>query len=475
MLNVIIAEGLYDRQFVGKYCTGFDELAAHVVPYTPEWASPITRLAVADIKDAARTFGRTRPACLLWGNGIDMSVNAFQTGRALLILMAITGNVDVPGGWVHWAPPEGVRVKSPQIDAAVMGMQFLSEAQKARKIGAGRFPFGPSCHQPTFWEACATGKPYRPRAVWLVGTNPIVTATRGDIVERALRDHIEFTVVSDFFLTPTAELADLVLPAAFWLEQDDVVFHHKEWCVLARIKLAQIGETRDDRDVILDLAHRLGLDFAFPWPDRRSYLEWLLEPSGLTFDEFKEIGILKGKMRYRKYERDGFPTPSGRFELVSSIMARAGRPALPVFVEPPLSPASTPDLAKEYPFILMSGCKLMPYFHSEGRNIKSLRSMHPDPLVDINPATVSALGLSADDAVLVKTPYGAARFIVHADDGLAPDVVHAEHAWWFPEAPGPDHGWRESCANLLYGHEHFDPDSGAEALKCSLCQVERTA
>ena len=473
LINVIISEDLYCRDFVERYCAGFDELAAHAAAFTPEWAAPITRVPAGVIRDAARVFSRSSPACVLWGNGIDMSVNAFQTGRALLILMAITGNLDVPGGMVRWVSPEGVRVKSPQIDRCVAGIQFISAEQKAKMIGAGRFPFTPACHQPTFWTACATGKPYRPRAVWLVGTNPIATATRGDIVEAALRDHLEFTVVSDFFLTPTAELADLVLPAAHWLEQDDVVSLHKIWCVLARRKVAQVGETRDDRDVIFDLAHRLGLDEAFPWPDRRAYLEWLLEPSGLSFDQFAEKGILVGEMRYRKYEKEGFPTPSGRVELVSSIMARQGRPSLPVFVEPPLSPVSRPDLAKEYPFIFMAGCKTMPFFHSEGRNVASLRRLHAEPLVDIHPATIATLSLSAGDAVFVATPYGRARFIVHPDDGLAPDVIHAEHAWWFPERKGPDHGWRESCVNLLFGHEHFDPDSGAEALKCSLCRIER--
>jgi anaerobic selenocysteine-containing dehydrogenase len=474
MLHVIIGEGLYESAFVERYCAGFEELTAHVRQFTPEWAAPVTRVDAADIREAARTFARTSPACMLWGNGIDMSVNSFQTGRALLILVAITGNLDIPGGMVHWVPPKGVRVKSPQIDLSVAGIEFLPEEQKAKMIGAGRFPFAPMCHQPTFWHACATGEPYRPRALWLVGTNPILTATRGDIVEEALRNHLEFTVVSDFFLTPTAELADLVLPAAHWLEQDDVVSLHKEWCVLARRKLAQVGQARDDRDVILDLAHRLGLHEAFPWQDRRAYLEWLLEPSGLSFDEFAGKGILVGDMRYRKYEQDGFRTPSNRVELVSSVMAHAGRPSLPVFVEPPLSPLSRPDLAREYPFIFMAGCKIMPFFHSEGRNIASLRRLHPEPLVDVNPGTLVRLGLSKGDAVFVKTPYGKARFIVHPDDGLSPDVVHAEHAWWFPEREGPDHGWRESCVNLLFGHDHFDPDSGAEALKCSLCRLERT-
>ena len=473
MLHVIIGERLYDSDFLSRFCNGFEELAAHVAPFSPEWAEPITQVPASKIRNAARAFATSRPACVLWGNGIDMSVNSFQTGRALLILVAITGNLDVPGGMVHWVPPKGVRVKSPQIDRSVAGVEFLPEEQKAKMIGAGRFPFAPMCHQPSFWQACAKGVPYRPRALWLVGTNPILTATRGDLVEEALRDGLEFTVVSDFFLTPSAELADLVLPAAHWLEQDDVVSLHKEWCVLSRTKVAQVGEARDDRDVILDLSHRLGLHEAFPWKDRRAYLEWLLEPSGLTFEQFAEKGILMGEMRYRKYEEAGFRTPSGRVELVSSVMAHVGRPSLPVFVEPPLSPLSRPDLAKEYPFIFMAGCKVMPFFHSEGRNIPSLRRLHPEPRVDVHPDTASRLGLSKGDAVFVETPYGRARFMVNPDDGMLPDVVHAEHAWWFPEREGADHGWRESCVNLLFGHEHFDPDCGAEALKCSLCRITR--
>ncbi len=473
MLHVIIGEDLYDRKFVEQHCHGFEELRAHVAQFSPEWAEPITKVPAGRIRDAARSFAVTRPACVLWGNGIDMSVNAFQIARAVLVLIAVTGNLDVPGGMVRWVPPAGIRSKSPLIDPLVRGEQFLSSKQKARMIGAGRFPFAPGCHQPTFWEACVTGKPYRPRAVWLVGTNPILTASRGDIVEEALRKHIEFSVVSDFFLTPTAELADIVLPAAHWLEQDDVVYFHKIWCVLARRKLAQTGEVRDDREVILDLAHRLGLEAAFPWPDWQAYLGWVLEPSGLTLDNFTELGILKGDMRYRKHEQEGFSTPSGRVELLSSIMANAGRPPLPVYVEPPLSSASDPGLKKEYPLTLISGCKILPFFHSEGRQISSLRRLHPQPMVDIHPDTAANLSIEAGQKVSVITPHGRASFTVNLDNSLLPSVVHVEHAWWFPEQPGPDHGWRDSCANLLFGYEHFDPDSGAESLKSGLCRIER--
>jgi anaerobic selenocysteine-containing dehydrogenase len=472
-LHVILAEGLFDRNFVERHCLGFEELRAHVADLTPEWAEPITQVPAEQIRGAARAFALTKPACVLWGNGIDMSVNAFQVARAVLLLIAVTGNLDVPGGMVRWVPPAGIRPKSPMVDPSLRGGQFLSGEQKARMIGAGRFPFAPGCHQPTFWQACVTGKPYRPRAVWLVGTNPILTATRGDIIEEALRDHIEFSVVSDFFMTPTAELADLVLPAAHWLEQEDIVYFHKIWCVLPRHKLVQMGEVRDDRDVILDLAHRLGLNEAFPWPDWHAYLNWLLEPSGLSFEDFAARDFVLGEMRYRKHEQEGFPTPSRRVELLSSIMARAGRPALPVFVESPFSPEARPDLSKDYPLTLISGCKILPFFHTEGRQIPSLRRMHPEPRVDVHPETAFNLSLEAGRKASVVTPHGRAQFTVHLDDSLRPLVVHVEHAWWFPEEPGPDHGWRRSCANLLFGHEYFDPDSGAEPLKSSICRLEK--
>lgn len=128
-------------------------------------------------------------------------------------------------------------------------MHFLTPEQKARTISD--YPFSPGTHPPSFWRACVTGKPYKPRAIWLVGTKPILTQTRGDLTFAALRDHLDFVVTSDFFMTPTAALSDLVLPAAHWLEQDDIVYMHKIWCVLSRKKLAQVGEARDDRDVIL--------------------------------------------------------------------------------------------------------------------------------------------------------------------------------------------------------------------------------
>jgi anaerobic selenocysteine-containing dehydrogenase len=471
MIHTIIAEDLYDHDFVTHHSFGFDRLAEHVQPFTPEWAEPITRISSEQIRITARTYATTKPASLQWGNGIDTSVNGFQTGRALLILMGLTGNIDVPGGDVLWVPPRGIKPKSPLIDKNVAGEQFLPPEKKARILTCGKYPFAPNCHPPTFWKSVITGEPYRVRGIWIVGSNPLVTGTQGLMAEKALRDHLEYTVVSDLFMTPTAQLADLVLPAAHWLEQDDIVYMHKIWCVLARKKLAQIGETRDDRDVIFDVAHRLGLQEAFPWPDRYAYLDWLLEETGMGFEEFKEKDILMDEMRYKKYESEGFHTPSGKFEFYSSVMEHEGRPPLPIYIEPPLSPVSTPELIAEYPFILMAGTKKLEFFHSEMHQIKSLRKRHPDPVVEIHPEAAARLGISEGDWVHLESPYGCVRLRARLFDGIASDVVNAEHAWWYPEAPPPDYRWKESCVNLLYGDDHFDPETGAEPLKCYLCKV----
>ena len=471
MINTIIAENLVDYHFVDNYTSGFDKLVEHVRLSTPEWAESITGVKASEIRAAARTYATHSPACLQWGNGIDMSVCSFHTGRSLLILMGLTGNIDRPGGNVLWVPPAKVKPKSVFINRDQLGEQFLPPGQKERMIAAGKFPFCPNTHTPTFWDSVITGQPYRVRALWLIGSNPLLTATQGTKIERVLKEYLEFTVVSDLFMTPTAQLADLVLPAATWLEQNDVVFFHKIWCVIARKKLAQFSEARDDRDVIFEMAHRLGLHEAFPWRDSGEYLDWVLEDTGLNFKRFCERDILLGEMRYRKYESEGFQTPTGKFEISSGVMEAMGVSPMPFFREPPLSPVSTPELAKAFPLILISGTKVRNFFHSEYRQIESLRQDNPDPLVEIHPDTASSLGIQEGDWVWIETPVARVKMKAKLFEGIRPDVVNAQHAWWFPEEKASAYDWKRSNVNLLYGHTHFDPENGSEPLKSYLCKV----
>jgi len=241
--------------------------------------------------------------------------------------------------------------------------------------------------------------------------------------------------------------------------------------VPARRKVAQIGEVKDDREVMIQLAHRLGLHDAFPWKDFDEYLKWVLEDTGMSFDEFCERGILMGEMRYRKYETEGFNTGSKKFEIYSGALAAMGREPLPIYREPPLSPISAPEIAQQYPLILTTGAKIRNFFHSEGRQIKSLRKANCDPLVEIHPQTAASLGVSDGDWVWIETPQGRVKMRARIFDGIAPDVVSAQHAWWFPDEEPPEYGWKKSSVNLLFGDTEYDPDTGSESLRSALCKV----
>ncbi len=470
MLNVIIDEELYDKHFVENYTEGFDALVERVKDYPPSRVAEISWVPEETIREMARLYATTKPACLLWGNGLDQSVNCFQTARALLILRAVTGNIDVPGGDVLWVPPEGVFQTSPFLDPSVILPDRISPDTLARKLGDGESLMNFTLRHSAFYDAVLTGEPYPVKALIIVGTNPLLTASDSLRGEEALKK-IDFTVALDLFLNPTNQFADILLPAATWLEQDDVADLHFIWCVAARQKVVEIDECWDDKKIFLELAKRLGMQKDFPWSDVREWLDFVLEGAGVDFEEFKRLGLLEGKMRYRKYETDGFPTPSGKFEIALPLVEMQGGDALPEFVEPPESPSSTPELAEEFPLIAMTGCKIEPFFHTEYRQIESQRKKNPDPLVEINPDTAAQLGIEDGDWVWIESPRGRIRQKAKLTPSIHPRMAAIQHAWWFPEKEPPEYGWKESSANLLVDPTPSDPIWASESWKGFLCKV----
>lgn len=477
MINVIIRDQLYDKDFVQKWTVGFDKLAERVKDYPPEKVEGITWVPEKLIREAARIYSSVKPACMLWGNAVDQSINSFQTIRALLILRGITGNIDVPGGDVFWESPKNVvpQCHYPPHPNLQLPEEVSSE-MRGKAIGVGRFKvLDPIVHPPTFWDAVLSEQPYPIRALFIMGSNPLVTQSNALKVEQGLRK-INFVVVSEMFMTPTAQLADIVLPASSWLEQDDIADIHFIWCVLVRQKVAQIGECWDDKQIMIELAKRLGLGEYFPWKNVKEYCNWILKDSGISFDRFKDLAIIKGPMRYRKYEEAGFDTPSRKFELYSSAMESIGYDPLPFFQEPPESPYSTPYLARQYPLIITTGAKIMPFFHSEGRQIKRLRRLNPDPLVEIHPLTAKELGIKDGDWVWIESPRGGRiRQKARLTDGIHPKVVSAQHGWWFPEEGPPEYGWKTSNVNLLTGGMPYDSSTGSEPWRSFLCRIYKAA
>ena len=470
MLNVIINEELYNKDFVKVWTIGFDDLIDRVQSYTPERVAEITWLQPEDIQAAARMYATAKPACIQWGVAIDQNINNFQTSRAILCLSAITGNLDIPGGDVFWVPPPGVVVQSPRLNPGILGPEISPEIVQ-KKIGAGKYPVLSQVHPNEFFRAVITEEPYPIKALFIMGCNILVAHTYSEEMIQAL-NKIDFIVATDLFMTPTTQIADIVLPAASWLEQDDVADLHFTWCVLIRQKVATIGECRDDKQILIDLAQRLGMQESFPWKTVNEYCDWVLKDTGITFEEFKKIGILKGEMRYRKYEKEGFATPSGKVELRSSKLETMGFDPLPNYVEPPESPYSTPELFGEYHLIITTGARTEGYFHSEGRQVDSLRELNPDPLLDINSDTARNLGITDGDWVWIETPRGGRiKMRAHTTDGIHPNVVNAPHGWWFPEQEPPDYGFMQSNVNLLTRDLPYDPHTGSESWRSFLCKV----
>jgi anaerobic selenocysteine-containing dehydrogenase len=471
MAHVIVEEGLYDKEFVRRWVHGWKQFIERVESYPPGKVSEITWIPEEKIREAARLFATTRPACIQWGVAIEQSINCVDNNRSLIALAAITGNLDVPGGMVFYVPP-------PTMSASQFGAhKMLSPEQRKKRLGGDRFKLADAFAilNPRFvWDAILTERPYPVKMVFLISSNPVTTRAQASMVYEALR-RVEFLAVSDFFLTPTAELADLVLPAATWLEMDYVAeFWKRHGYVLARRKAIQVGECKSDHEVLIELGNRMGQSEHW-WPTLHDALNAILAPSGLTFEEFAEIGYLRGKMEYRKYLKKGFSTPTRKVELYSTRMKEWGYDPLPRFQEPPESPVSRPDLVKDYPYILITGMRPTAFFHSEHRQIPWLRELLPEPLVEIHPETARREGIEQGDWVTIESPRGKCYQRAKLTLGIDPRVVGAQHAWWFPEKEGPEHGWKVSNINLLTDNDldTCDPAMGATNLRVLLCRISK--
>jgi anaerobic selenocysteine-containing dehydrogenase len=499
MLNVIIKEGLYDKEFVNKWTIGFDKLEGQIEDYSPEKVEKVTWVPAAKIREIARIYAKTKPACISPRNALDQHTNASCAIRAIDILMAITGNLDVKGGNLIVIP-------------IAMGLEDLKlyeklplEAEK-KKIGADQCLYSkisktwPSAHTPSVWNAIAQGNPYPIRAMFVMAANPLLTCANTRVVEEALRK-LDFLVVTDIFMTPTAELADIVLPSCTFLETTRFVTYdtHADhgWNVTSRIALSPkvvepLWESRSDWKIICELGRKMGFGEYFPWKTEEEAIDYTLSPLGITCEElthhpegivistppflYKRFGGFFGdimrralkvaKFRnypdmYKKYEDNGFLTPSKKVEIYSERLEKLGYDPLPVYREPAESPVSRPDLAKCYPLILIAGSKLEMYTHSMMRNIPELRGQCPKNLLEINPQTARKLNIKTGELVRVESPRGNITCSAFVTGRIDARVVHLYH------------GFKESNCNVLTDHKAFDPITGSTGLKSLLCKVTK--
>jgi len=467
--HVILEEELYDKEFVAHHIHGWDAFTERVKQYPPERVQEITWVEKDLIRKAARLYATTKPACIHWGVPTEQNNNCADCTRIMTGLMAATGNLDAPGGNVLYVNPPTRTV------AEFARHKELSPAQRAKRLGGEQFKLGARVafiNPKKAWDAILTGKPYPLKAGLLCGTNPVITRANAKEAYEALKK-LEFLVVIDHFLTPTAELADIFLPAGTWLEQNHVADNWKRHgFALARQKCVEIGEAWQDHKILMELGKKMGQEW---WNTVEEALDYLLEPAGLSWEQFKEKGYIQGEMVYYKYKERGFSTPTGKVELLSTTLEKWGYDPVPKYTEIPESPVSRPDLAERFPYILNAGLRTPTFFHSANRMIPWLREIRPDPIVEIHPQTAQKHDIEDGAWVWIESPRGRIKERAKLNDGIDPRVIVAEHGWWFPEIKTPDHGWDLSNVNVLTdnAYETLDPAIGSTNLRVCLCSIER--
>jgi anaerobic selenocysteine-containing dehydrogenase len=454
--------------------TVWDLLKKAAEPYTPEEAARITWVPAEKIREAARTFATTRPGNFFGGLALDfIGPNANQAGRARNILNAIVGNIDVRGGQVMLGPfpkmnsESGGKLSLEQMRKVLGGDRYrvwtpetserLFTYQKRVGIPAPSFFHG--AHAPTVWRAILTGTPYPVKALVVIGANPLLSGGNVKLIEKALKK-LDLLVVQDLYMTPSAELADYVTPAAMddvescrlytggpgtgWLEGHSILSGERA--------VDPPGEARSDFEFVAELGARLGQDW--PWKTDEEYYSWKLKPMGYSsFKEFHEkTQWVVPEPTYKKYETRGFGTPTGKIEIYSVLLEDLAYNPIPDYEEPPNSPYATPDLWEEYPYI-QGVMRLKYHYQSCTRSLPSIRKKEPDPLVWMNPAAAAKQGVKDGDWVWIESPSTPYRIKqkVKTFDGLDPRVIYPEYGWWFPEKPVEDdlHGAWESNVNLL--------------------------
>jgi len=449
MINVIVNEELYDKKFVEKWVFGFDELRSHVREYSPEKVSKITWVPAEKIRKAAEFYAANKPACLQWGNAIDHGVNNFQTARALCMLRAITGNLEIPGGDVNWTPPPVLHGSS-----SMTLFHELSKKMRESRITTKKqqLPMFFEAEPSSVIKAMKHRRPYPVRALLVHGSNPLLTYNNAVEVEQSLR-MLDFLVVIDMFMTPTAALADIVLPAASFLECDGINCPNYSIPVsLVRQKVTRIENCRSDYEILRQLAIRLGFGNRF-WETEQEALDFALAPVGINFEEFRKIGFLKACKQFRSYKRNGFKTPSKKVEVYSHKLKNLGFDPLPIYYEPPETPQSARNKAKEFPLIMTSG-KTGCYRHTGGRQIARLRGIHPEPITIINTKTACNLGIKEGEKIYIETAHGKIEQKAALSSDIDPRVIMVDYAWWFPESSSENmHNWKKSNINILTGSE----------------------
>lgn len=470
MVQVIIEKGLYDADFVNEWIVGFDRLKEFVQDYTPGKAEEITWVQTEKIIEAARTIATIKPAVVVDGNGLDQHTNTAQTVRATSILRALIRSVDEPGGSVLVPLLPSVDVQR----RASQSPHFFDKSVCQYPLYA-KGGFGMTGVE--MIDSLATQKPFGIKAVLVQGGDPVAANSDTGKVRDALKK-TDLLVVHDLYHSATGQIADIVLPAASFLERDLILYYRYRPFVECNMIAMQnqcvppVGDSKSDLDFIFALARRVGLKEYFPWEKVTEAFDWELEPNGISVAWLREhpegyVRKYNPEELFRKYEREGFPTPSRKIEFVASRFEEYGYDPLPSFVEPAASFVSKPELAQEYSLVCSTSLKLGIHTHTQFRTLPWIREIEPEPFAEIHPRTATDRGIKDGDWMLVESPKGSIRVRARLRFTVHPRVVIVTHGY------GQPYAGNEDLPNLITSDNERDPIAGVTGNRSFLCKVRK--
>jgi anaerobic selenocysteine-containing dehydrogenase len=455
--------------------------------YSPEVVEEICWVDQKQVEQAAHMIWHSRPVSYYAWSGHEQHTNSTQTARAISLLYALTGCFDVPGGNVLF-PAVPVN--------PITGEELPAAKRLAPALGRAERPLGPArwnhITSRELYRAILEQKPYAVRGLLGFGANLMLAHADVRLGRRALAA-LPFYAHADLFMNPTAEMADLVLPATSPFEHEalkvgfDVTAQAQSWVQLRKPVVAPRGEARSDTRIVFDLACRLGLGEFFWDGDVDAAYSYQLAPSGITLEELRASphGVrVPLQARYAKHRNpgangsaQGFPTSSRKIELYSEIFLQHGYAPVPEYEEPMMGPLTRADIATRYPLVLTS-TKHTLFCESQHRALPSLRKHALHPEVELHPDAAALRGIAAGDWVAIETPEGSVRARARLNESLDPRVVCGQHGWWQAcrelGAPAYDPFAPDGAnLNLLIAADVRDPISGTPPHRAYLCEIRR--
>ena len=454
MMHTIIEEGLVAEKFVADRTSGFAEIRDNVAAFSPEAMAPICGVDADTIRTVARMFATSRAAMILWGMGISQHVHGTDNARCLIALTMLTGQVGRPGTGLH--PLRGQNNVQGASDAGLIPMMYpdYRRVDSASAQGAFEKLWGTTLDEKpglTVVEIMNAVHAGDIRGMYIMGENPAMSDPDVQHARQALAE-LEMLVVQDIFLTETAYLADVILPASAFPEKTGTFTNTDRLVQLGRQALEPPGEARQDLAIIIDMGRRLGLDWRYEHP-RDVFAEMRMAmPSiaGITWERLEREHAVtypcehEGDPGERVVFTERFPTASGKAQLVPAALIPA---------------AERPDV--DYPFILITGRQLE-HWHtgSMTRRTEVLDAIEPAPVASFNPADLSALGVQPGGALTVASRRGSVTLYARADSGTPRGTAFIPFCFY------------EAAANLLT-NPALDPFGKIPEFK--FCAVRVTA